>query len=626
MSGIFGFSHKGREDMQRMLHALDVWNQSYGREGSEKSLSKQQGMGCHMEHLSECYPCKELILSENSKKAVVDAVLYNREEICRMLTIKNMDSVSDEELLLRLITEKGYASLSSVNGDFAGAIYDEKEKTWTLFRDHMGVRPLFYYIDQKTFAFSTDMRGLAAMPGADMRLNEEKFYLHMAGYSDLSLCETEYANIHCVSPASWMVVQEDGKGFFEEKHIYWRLCQRKIRLGSDGEYQAELRRLITDAVKRRLDAVTGLIGAELSGGLDSSVVAILIQRLGREGRYFSWSYSLEDLPLQEEDERRIILDICAREGISCQFSEMPKKVWKTEIDEILKPVLPAYINTLNLSEGSAWLRSQGARVVFTGHGGDEGVSHRCNLYELWYYHEYFDFIRAIYRQTEGKGLRPLRTLKQAARQLFIANPAFRKPFYSPRNAAAYLSESFKRRMERTAKRPLLYFAYDPAAYVMQGGSRMRMDNAALQGAENGVRYMLPFLDYRVIDFALSIPRSQYQNGRGNRWIYRKAFEDILPKSLQELYSKETLSMRDYQLTGVDVRGHVLESIELVQKHLDREYWAAYLDFDAIEGLTLSEEYTMDEFDRVSSVLNELLYCAMLQRTAKKSGEWCDKYE
>lgn len=626
MSGIYGFSYKGSEGAQRMLHALDVWNRCYGREKSGQSLSGSFGIGCHTEHLSEQYPCRDPILSGAYGRAVIDGVIYNREEIGNTLFIEDMSSVSDEEILLRLITEKGYASLVSVNGDFAGAVYDEDNKTWTLFRDHMGIRPLFYYIDRQMFAFSTDIRGLAALPDADRRINEEKFYSHMAGYGDMSLCETEYAAIRCISPASWTVIRQSEEGFSVEEHIYWRLGQKKIHFRKDEEYQEELRRLVIDAVKRRLDAVSGLVGAELSGGLDSSVLAILIGRLGREGRYFSWSYSPCDLPLQEDDERNIIYDICAQEHIQCQFSEKPANSRQKEIEGLLRSVLPPYINTLNLSAGCAWLNGQGARVVFSGHGGDEGVSHRCSLFELWYHREYFAFGKALYRQTKGKKLRLLRTMKRLAYQLMVMAPALKQPFYSPQNAAGYLNQDFKRRMEKKVKKQPLYFAYDAAAYIMQGGSRMRLDNVALQGAENGVRYMLPFLDYRVIDFAVSIPRAQYQNGLGNRWIYRKAFEDIMPRSLQELNSKDTPSLRADQPMKEELCEDFRKIAKQLLHDLDREFWRDYLDFTAIEGLALAENYTVEDYDTAAAAMDELIYCAMLQGVAQKSGKWCDEHE
>ena len=68
--------------------------------------------------------------------------------------------------------------------------------------------------------------------------------------------------------------------------------------------------------------------------------------------------------------------------------------------------------------------------------------------------------------------------------------------------------------------PPLSFSYDPVSYIHQGGSRNRLDNVALYGAYNGVRYLIPYLDYRVIDYAVSIPRYQYLRGRRNRFVFR----------------------------------------------------------------------------------------------------------
>lgn len=78
-----------------------------------------------------------------------------------------------------------------------------------------------------------------------------------------------------------------------------------------------LRELITDSVKRRLDVFPDIIGAELSGGLDSGVIDILINRLGREAVYYSWSFSPQDLPDVPNDERQVIADICEQENIIC---------------------------------------------------------------------------------------------------------------------------------------------------------------------------------------------------------------------------------------------------------------------------------------------------------------------
>ena len=92
--------------------------------------------------------------------------------------------------------------------------------------------------------------------------------------------------------------------------------------------------------------------------------------------------------------------------------------------------------------------------------------------------------------------------------------------------------------------PLRYFVYDPISYINHGGSRLRLDNAAVLGAYSGCRYIFPYMDYRVMDFAVSIPRYQYLRGRKNRYIFRESFKDIMPLSLYRQKCKEDVSNRN----------------------------------------------------------------------------------
>ena len=617
MSGIYGYSTK--KQSLECLRLLSFWNRQYGRNGNDEQLLDRTGLGCHQEHLSDKFPGSAPVLRRAGKAAVIDAILYNRDEILEMLQSKD-ETISDEDLLLNLVEAKGYDALAQVNGDFAGAVYDENEKTWTLFRDHSGVRPLFYYMDKEIFAFSTDLRGLAALPDIDCSINEEKLYLRMMGYNDLTLCDTEYQHIHCIHPASWTVVRSRDDGYHKEEHIYWKWRQKKIRMKSDRDYQQELRRLITDAVARRLEAYPGLVGCELSGGLDSSVIAILISRLGREGRFFSWSFSPEDNPMKDRDERKIIQDICRQENIQCNYARIKLT---GSVEELFQKLDPPYINTRLISEGSSLLASQGVRVMFTGHGGDEGVSHRCNFYELWYHHEYLAFLRNIYRGTRGKKLRLARTIVRTLRQIFVVNPYFRNPFHNTyNNASRMLNLRFVQRLEKTAKPLSLPFAYNPVEYILQGGHRVRLDNVAVQGAQCGVRYTIPFVDYRVLDFALSIPRAQFHNGYNNRYIYREAFHDMIPQSLRDMHYKDTPSQETY-MPDLDLHQHFYETKEQILAMIDREYWKDYLDLEALDSLDMPQEYTREDFIRASSLLNQIALCALIHHVKTNAAVWSE---
>lgn len=622
MSGIFGFQQLNlRSDSAGALRALEFWNRSYGHEGSGSFLTGLVGIGCHQEHLSDRFPGSAPVIRRGGKIAVVDAVLYNRQELIDALGSEPL--CSDEALLLDYVEAKGFDALASVNGDFAGAVYQEETDSWTLFRDHSGVRPLFYYLDGNLFAFSTDLRGIAAIPGVDLRLNEEKLYLRTMGYNDLTLCRTDYEHIRCIHPASWTVVRAGNSGFDKTEHIYWTWCRRKIRLPSDLDYQRQLRQLITDAVQRRLDAFPGTAGCELSGGLDSSVIAILINRLGRKGCFYSWSFSTEHVPMKEDrDEREVIFDICRQEGIGCHFSKPgtpdPNRGMFDSID-------PPYLNTRFISEGSEFLRKHDCRVVFSGHGGDEGVSHRSNIYELWYHREYPAVFKRIYRETRGSNLRLLRTLRRTVR-LAKQNRYLLKPFHNPSvNAARMMTEDFRVRMAPKVHPQSLPFAYDPAAYIMQGGHRVRLDNVAIQGAENGVRYLLPFLDYRVLDYALSIPRDQFNRPEKDRYVYRMAFDDLMPQSLREVNYKDTPSLDDYQ-PRFDLHGYFLHTRGQILDFLDRDYWKGILDFSFIQGLSFPRSYTRQEYILMSKLLNELSICCAIQNVAQRSGEWSHAHE
>lgn len=617
MSGIFGFSLKDEIDTISWIDGLEKWNRAYGQYSYDVVHNNIFVIGNHQDHLSEFFHASSPVIVRDNKFAVIDALLYNRSELLLALGYDVNLDISDEVLLLDFIEAKDFNALATVNGDFAGAIYNRITNEWTLFRDHSGVRPLYFYNHSGIFAFSTDLRGLTSLPGLDMSLNEEQLYLRMMGYNYLTLCGTDYRHIKCVRPACWMrVINKDGL-WSSSENIYWKWRTKKIRLKNDTDYQTELRRLITDSIERRLNTFQGTVGCELSGGLDSSVIAILINRTGREGCFFSWSYDTDKIPLKPGmDERKVISDICAQEGISCSYykSQEPEPV-----EELYSHVSPAYIDTTQIGYGSKYIRSKGVKVMFTGHGGDEGVSHRCNLYELWFQHEYIDFIRLLYRQTDGLKLRPLRTIKNLLHYLFVVQKDFKKPFHKEyANGSRFLNQQFIERMSHQVSPGPLTFAYDPVSYILQGGHRPRLDNIATQGAENGVRYMVPYLDYRVLDFALSIPRIQHHNGHENRYIFRKAFSDIMPKSLSDVHYKQTPSMQNYQ-SGADVHDFFYRCKDVLLNHLDREYWKNYLDFDAIEKFHFPKNYSDGEYHVTAMQLSELTKCGAIQNIVQKSA-------
>lgn len=634
MSSIFGyFTIKNPiSNTDNEKKSLLLWNRAYGRNAEDTMTKDNCFMGCCFEHFSDNVPESNRILHNKHKYAAIDALIYNRAKLLK--TGNYQKNLSDEELLFDHILKFGFDALKDVNGDFAGAVFDEEENSVTLFRDHMGIRPLFYYYKDNSFYFSTDIRGLISIEGLDASLSKAWIYKTLSGYPALTdTIHTEYEHIFCTEPASY------SKFFFKNdtlqytKTKYWKLGSKKIRLSSDKAYQKKLRELISDSVKCRLDAVSGLIGAELSGGLDSGVIDILINRFKRKCVFSSWSYSPEVLELAENDERLIIEDICKQEGITCNYkytdfsddSNIARSMraaglsCPSENSPELRYVLPSYTNTLSICNTAQFIQRSGAKVVFTGHGGDEGVSHRCNPYEMFHNREYFKYLRYIYSTTEGEKHRLYKTVCRTKNNLAKNSKYIKEPFKEvPIDETTFLNDVFINDCKKIDL-PIQKFAYDPIAYINNGGSRNRLDNVALYGAYNQVRYLIPYLDYRVIDFAVSIPRYQFIRKNQKRYIFREAFKDIMPESLYRLTIKENNSRNSIK-PNPNWYDIFAENKNYIIAQLDRDYWGTYIDFDKIDTWAQKGKPSDEDLPLERALLIILSTCISAEEVVKLSKD------
>ena len=606
MSGIYGVTRDGL--LSESMRSLGAWNKRYGSQHDGISIGKDSGCGWSRERFLDAYGADMPKIKYGTKYYVIDTLIYNRDELLPLVE-NAKDDISDEMLMIRLIEKFGMKVLEKINGDFAGAIYDNGK--WILFRDHLGIRPLYYYKKGNIFAFSTDMRGLTALPEVDLSVDEKWLYLDFMHYDSLNLDGTEFRNIRCVMPGCWHEFT-DGT---ETKHAYWEMCRKKIKLGSREAYAKEMRRLVEDAIRRRMAVMPEPYGAELSGGLDSSVIDILISHLGGKLKLMTWSNPEEEIPLQERDERKVIEDVCRQEGFECTY--LKAEEFK---DSIEKDLLPPFVNTLQLSYTSEKLRQMGARCVFTGQGGDESVSHRVKPISLLLHGEIVPYVKVHWYATEGKKLRTLRLVKRITADVLAYKNKVLKGWAQPdAKNSTILNSEFVEKM-KDVKPPVFYFGIDEKKETLAGGQRSRLDNVAFQGAEHGVRYLIPFMDYRVYDYALSIPRYLYVHKGVNRYMYREAFKDIMPKSLQDVHYKDVPSVKGKKKTADDNR-RLKEELDKVLSKLDRDLWSKYIDFGKVEKL---EGWAAeDESKNVAFALNlsKLMICQRMQDLMKRSYRW-----
>ena len=317
----------------------------------------------------------------------------------------------------------------------------ESSEKITLRRDHMGINPLYYYMKDDVFYYASDIREILSKPDVDKSLNEEWFYLEFCSANSLSLTETEFKYINAVRPGSVTEFSKVNGKWHMKEDIYWTPGDTKYHFDTDEEYVAKLRELIEMSVKELADKVEGPIGCEFSGGLDSSVIGILLHRMGYDVRYVSWSISPERYPIQEVDERAVIADICKQEGITCDYFDEDTP----SVRFAIKHNYPPFVNTLQLSQTANHFSKMGINTIFTGHGGDEGVSHRANLLELWHYGERKDYFKEVWNSTANRKLRLLRFGKTVAYGLLIDYPRTKKSWQNEdMDLSEYFTSEFKR--------------------------------------------------------------------------------------------------------------------------------------------------------------------------------------
>jgi asparagine synthase (glutamine-hydrolysing) len=224
----------------------------------------------------------------NGLTIVFNGEIYNFIELRNELNNKGyiFDSRSDTEVLLAAYAEWGKDCLSRINGMFAFAIYDARNQSVFLARDRAGEKPLFYKIDGDSLYFSSELKGILAIPGSPRQINQVGLECYLAmGFVPGDLCILKGYNK--LPPAHAMQ-------FFlgsSNCHIwkYWELpSYSSCSINSIDEeiLLLELENLLEDSVSRQLVADVP-VGILLSGGVDSSLVTAMAIRHSKKVNTFS---------------------------------------------------------------------------------------------------------------------------------------------------------------------------------------------------------------------------------------------------------------------------------------------------------------------------------------------------
>ena len=460
---------------------------------------------------------------------------------------------SDTETLLHLYEEYGPKCLEKLNGQFAFAIWDSSKKELFLARDRVGIRPLYFAQTRSKFLFASEIKALLLDP--ELRRNLDPIALQQVFTFWTALPpKTIFQDVHTLLPGHYMLVKD---GQVHQKS-YWSIpayAPEEYWQGSVEEACEELKSLLKDAVRLRLRADVP-VGAYLSGGLDSSLTTALISK-HFNNHLKTFSISFQERPFDETPFQQKVV-----EALGTQHSQtlagntqirdfFAKTLWHCETPILRTAPVPLFLL-------SKLVREHQFKVVLTGEGADE-VFGGYNIFKE-------AKVRHFWGKRPESTLRPL--LLEKLYPYVFSDPArarfFLQKFYAV-NAEDLQDPLFSHRIRwKSCGRNSIFFSkalqasleeYEPfedvagrlganfsTRDVLSKAQALEMEiflsNYLLssQGDRmamaNSLEIRLPFLDYRLIDFAFRLPAKWKIRGLQEKYLLKKAADGLIPKEIR----------------------------------------------------------------------------------------------
>lgn len=579
-------------------------------------------------------------LSEGGSQPMADATgkicltfngeIYNEAEYRPMFLDRGyrFRGTSDCEIILPLYREYGDAFLERLNGMFAFGLWDDERRRLLLVRDRLGKKPLYYAL-QKTsngerLVFASELKSLLEIPDLPRTIDPTALDDYLT-YQYVPHPKTIYREIKKLPPGHLAVYE---KGILNVRR-YWN-PGIELENGSltHGEWLSELRRLLSDAVKIRMRSDVP-IGAFLSGGIDSTITAGLMQRLAPD-RIKTFSIGFEE---SEYDESKYASLAARRFG-----TEHFRLVVRPNPKELIETILPKLVEFYDepFADSSAiptWylcrLAGEQVTVALSGDGGDElfagyeryqAVRLGALIDRLPLFLRHFlagPVMRAVPASVRQRS--PLRRLKRFLEALAM-EPTERylqwiATFNRERREALYTGDFLHRLdgydsigfletvMRRVAHR-------DPAGQAsladlltyLPCDLMTKVDTASMAHA---LECRAPILDYRIVELAVRMPIAQKIQGRTGKKIFREAFADLLPEEIRKRGKMGFGVPLDHWFRG-PLKNYVREV--LLDRHtVERGFFRR----DYVEALL--EEHFAGEFDHAYRIWSLLFLELWLRR-------------
>jgi asparagine synthase (glutamine-hydrolysing) len=487
---------------------------------------------------------------------VFNGEVYNYIEIKEELRKKGYKfrTTTDTEVILYAYREWGVGCLERFNGMFAFAIWDRDNKRFFCARDRFGVKPFYYHYDGKSFTFASEIKQILTDKRIERKVNDRSIYDYLieghVNYDE----KTFFEGILALKPGHYIVI-EDGKIYTAR---YWDINpERLYSHDNEDEISENLANLLSDSIKLRLRSDVP-VGSCLSGGIDSSTIVYLANRLlkNEHGEGFQQKTFSAVFDGFKWNERKYIECMIDKTGVDGHFTTLTNKQLISDYQKVMwhqdepfgSSSVVAQYQVMRLA------RENGIKVLLDGQGSDEIFGGYFSYFKHFYANMIREFqivnlLHEIRAYKGNYGRYPLDFVRSALSHLastlkikfkmdrFDRISHVKKQKLIP----GWINEDFGGRFaQRTEEKKNKFgcFLKESLYESLKGNylpSYLRYEDRNSMGFSIEAR--LPFLDYRLVEFAFSLPSKILIKDGVTKYVLRKSMRPYLPEMILDRKEK-----------------------------------------------------------------------------------------
>lgn len=475
--------------------------------------------------------------------------LDNINELQNSLNLKT--TTLEKEVIISSYVKWGERCVDHFIGDFSFVVWDSDQQTLFLAKDQMGIRPLFYMEQNGLFYFGTTIPEIKAALLEPPLLNKLYIAKELRNFPQ-EVEDTFFKDIKRLKPAHYISLKLGGK--IEEKR-YWELeSVDLINCKSEEDYLDLLRATFTEAVLCRTRNKKN-VGCQLSGGMDSSAIAVLLSRLIDKNHLHSYSFVLSDLTRAYSDNG---IDEQGTQEEIIKYADLRRENHHPITSFDLKDVNEEFIKKNEIMGGVAnsdaiWQDSlyknaanNDVDVMFSGFPGDEGISQTGSNYYFDYLNDcdvrgLFNLIISFRRASIKKIIKYYKQKKANTTYFGFAE------IQEKRNLLNKKSKFYAELIDSS-------FTFNPSfkswqkEQICRSHTTLRSESEGTYANQYDLETVYPLADIRLLTIMYSLPTKLFKPIPYSRALFRNICKGILPDKVRlqiKSNGAKTLAFADY---------------------------------------------------------------------------------